>query len=148
MKTERARVINNIMIGIKRILEKRTLLKIDISEFEWEVFLNNIYEYLEMNDLSSQYSGLLWSIVNESLSYRFYQFDVHYPLYLIKNNKIFKTGYRTNDSITINSLLEAFIRISKKYNIPKNDVEEVCIDIKENCSLGEVTIIKRFSKER
>ena len=138
MKIERAVVINHAMELVKRRLDINNFIEIDISDLEWEIFLNILYEHLEIIHLSGEYSNILWEIASDVLSYDFYRSEVHYPLYLIKNNKVLKTGYHTNASITINSVLNSFIRVAKPYKIPNNILKEIIIEIKNNCLLGDI----------
>ena len=138
MKIERAVVINHAMELVKRRLDINNFIEIDISDLEWEIFLNILYEHLEIIHLSGEYSNILWEIASDVLSYDFYRSEVHYPLYLIKNNKVLKTGYHTNASITINSVLNSFIRVAKPYKIPNNILNEIIIEIKNNCLLGDI----------
>lgn len=145
MENEKSKVINNIMNDISIYCSKDKSLKIDILDYEWEIFFNIIYESLENKKETKDYYSILWAIICDTFNRKSLDLVNRYPLYLIERGKLIKKNYITNKFITINSLLKS-LRLLELYKFKKDEIMNLSSEIQQECLLGEVIDVKEYIK--
>ena len=147
MKIDKATLVSDFTGRIKMYCERKEIVNIDILDEEWEIFFETLYEALELKGMVDNYYSVIWSIISDALNKPISSLNNWYPLYVIQNNKIIVTPYRTNQVITMNRLLES-LDILKKYNFRKSEIAVLYNTIMNKYNLGEVIDIKELRKKR
>ena len=137
----------NITDKIKLYCEKNGIFNVDIIDEEWKVFFETLYEALELKGLLGYYHKILWTIINDAFMKSTIELDNCYPLYIIENNKIIVTHYKTNQTITISRIIDS-LDILRKYRFRKSEIAVISNHIKEQILPGEITEIKEFVKTK
>ena len=147
MKIDELNVNGNITEKIKLYCEKNGFFNVDIIDEEWEVLFEILYEALELKNLLDYYHKILWTIITDAFTKSSSELDNCYPLYIIENNKIVITPYKTNKTITISRIIDS-LDILRKYRFRKSEIAIISNQIKEQILPGEITDIKELVKRR
>ena len=137
----------NITDKIKLYCEKNGIFNVDIIDEEWKVFFETLYEALELKGLLGYYHKILWTIITDAFMKSTIELDNCYPLYIIENNKIIVTHYKTNQTITISRIIDS-LDILRKYRFRKSEIAIIGKQIKNQILPGEITEIKEFVKTK
>lgn len=147
MKIDELNANGNITDKIKLYCEKNGIYNVDIIDEEWELLFETLYEALELKGLLGYYHKILWTIITDAFTKSTLELNNCYPLYLIENNKIIITPYKTNQTITINRIIDS-LDILRKYRFRKSEIAVISNQIKEQILPGEITDIKEFTKKK